>query len=164
VPFVSEALHQHHLCAQFRSGKPVLDEWLARHALDAERRRTARTFVWHHEDGAVVAYYSLAAHLIIRDDLPRTIGRGNPAQIPALLLARLALDVTLHGQGHGGTLLAEAMSRAVLAAESAGARFVVVDAIDEDAARFYQHHGFRAIPDTRRLIQKVSDIAAALRS
>ena len=112
----------------------------------------------------MVGYYSLAAHLIIRDDLPRTIGRGNPAQIPALLLARLALDAALHGQGHGGTLLAEAMSRAVLAAESVGARFVVVDAIDEDAVRFYQHHGFRAIPDTRRLLQKVSDIAAALRS
>jgi ribosomal protein S18 acetylase RimI-like enzyme len=42
------------------------------------------------------------------------------------------------------------------------ARFVVVDAIDERAASFYERQGFQRIPTTDRLIQKVSDIAAAL--
>lgn len=42
------------------------------------------------------------------------------------------------------------------------ARFVVVDAIDDEAARFYEHYGFRAIPGTMRLVQKLSDVAAAL--
>lgn len=72
---------------------------------------------------------SLAAHLVIRDDLSRAVGHGNPARLPAILLARSALHTDLQGQGHGGTLLAEAMSRAVTAADSVGARFVVVDAI-----------------------------------
>jgi hypothetical protein len=38
----------------------------------------------------------------------------------------------------------------------------VVDVTDEGAAAFYEHHGFRRIPGTLRLVQKVSDIAAAL--
>jgi hypothetical protein len=36
------------------------------------------------------------------------------------------------------------------------------DAIDEAAHDFHTHHGFRAIPGTMRLIQKVGDISAAL--
>jgi hypothetical protein len=45
----------------------------------------------------------------------------------------------------------------------ATARLVVVDAIDEAAARFYEHHGFIAMPGNRqRLVQKIGDIAAAL--
>lgn len=110
----------------------------------------------------VVGYYSLAAHLLERDELPRAVGRGGPRQIPAVLLARLALDQTLHGQGLGGALLADALARVIEATETIGARFVVVDALNATAARFYEHHGFRPIPTTCRLIAKLSDIAAAL--
>lgn len=110
----------------------------------------------------MLAYYSLTAHLLQREELPRSPGRGGPRQIPAVLLARLALDRSLHGQGLGGALLADALGRVVAATETVAARFVVVDAIDEPAAIFYEYHGFRRIPDTRRLVQKISDIAAAL--
>lgn len=161
--FAVEQLSAAHRVDEFASGQPELDRWLAQHALDAAARRTARTFVWHRGDSNVVAYYSLTAHLLQREDLPRSLGRGGPAQIPAVLLARLALDHSLHGQGLGGALLAEALQRVLVATETVAARFVVVDAIDEDAARFYEHHGFRRIPETLRLVQKVSDIAAAIR-
>ena len=162
MEIVSEALHERHDRSRFRCGVASLDDWLARHAFDAERRRTARTFVWHPGDGTVVAYYSLAAHLIVREELPPAAGRGDPGRIPALLLARLALDGSLHAQGHGGALLAEAMSRAVRAAESAGARYLVVDAVDERAAGFYAHHGFRQVPGSQRLVQRLTDVATAL--
>jgi GNAT superfamily N-acetyltransferase len=79
-----------------------------------------------------------------------------------VLLARLALDRSLHGQGLGGALLAEALQRALSVSETVAARFVVVDALDEDAVGFYVHHGFRRIPGTLRLLQKMADIAAAL--
>lgn len=118
--------------------------------------------MWHRRDRVAVAYYSLTAHLLQREELPRALGRGGPRQIPAALLARLALDRSLGGQGLGGALLAEALGRVIAATETVAARFVVVDAIDERAASFYEHHGFHPIPETRRLVQKVSDIAAAL--
>jgi hypothetical protein len=38
-----------------------------------------------------------------------------------------------------------------------------VHAIDEAAASIYEHHGFVAVPgNPQRLVQKISDIAAAL--
>ncbi|HEX6674205.1 MAG TPA: histone acetyltransferase [Actinomycetes bacterium] len=40
---------------------------------------------------------------------------------------------------------------------------MVIDAIDEAAARFFEHHGLIAMPGNRqRLVQKIGDIAAAL--
>ena len=110
----------------------------------------------------MVGYYSLTGHRLVRDDLPRSIGRGSPGEIPAVLLARLALDRTHQGGGNGGALLADALARVVVATNIVAARFVVVDALHEQAAGCYQHHGFRRIPDSLRLVQKVSDIAAAL--
>jgi ribosomal protein S18 acetylase RimI-like enzyme len=68
----------------------------------------------------------------------------------------------LHGQGLGGALLADALTQIVAATRVVAARFVVVDAIDERAASFHERQGFQRIPTTDRLIQKVSDIAAAL--
>jgi GNAT superfamily N-acetyltransferase len=165
VVFRSEPLDPaRHDLSGFGSGEPELDSWLREHAAGAGARRVARTFVWVEPDtdpDRAVGYYSLAGHRLIRDDLPRSIGRGSPTEVPAVLLARLALDRTHHG-GNGGALLAEALARIVVATDSVAARFVVVDALHEKAAGFYQHHGFRRIPDTLRLIQKVSDIAAAL--
>jgi hypothetical protein len=36
----------------------------------------------------------------------------------------------------------------------------VVDAIDDNAERFYQHFGFTATPRPGRMVRKVSDIEA----
>lgn len=147
------------------SGEPELDTWLREQAAGAQARRVARTFVWcetSDDQHVVLGYYSLTGHRLIRDDLPTGLGRGSPAEIPAVLLARLALDARLHGQGLGGALLADALRRIVAATDIVAARFVVVDALHEPAAAFYLHHGFRRIPGTLRLVQKISSVAAAL--
>jgi hypothetical protein len=66
-------------------------------------------------------------------------------------------------RGVGGELLGDALSRARAAADVVAARLVVVDAISAQAAAFYEHHGFTQIPDNpNRLVQKMSDIAAAI--
>jgi GNAT superfamily N-acetyltransferase len=168
VAFRSEAIDpgRHNLSA-LDSGEPDIDEWLRQHAGGAEARRVARTFVWVDpaSDGdRVLGYYSLTGHSLVRDALSRGIGRGSPAEIPAVLLARLALDISLQGRGMGGVLLVDALARVVVASRTVAARFVVVDAVDDRAAAFYEHHGFRRVPGTLRLVQKVSDIAAAIAS
>lgn len=162
-PFVSETMTARHSVEAFSCAQPALDVWLQTSALHAQSMRTARTFVWHGGDREVVAFFSLAAHVVRRAEVPARVGRGSPDAIPAILLARLALDAHLHGEGLGAELLWDALSRAVAAADAAGARLVVVDAIDEAAAEFHGHFGFRApAGQPLRLFQKVSDIAAAL--
>src|SRR4051812_34314873 len=131
MPYLSEALDSSHDLSSFDCGKPELDLWLRASALEAGRRGTCRTFVWHNGDRAVVAYYGLAPHVIERADLSRNLGHGSPDRIPAILIARLALDTRLHGQRLGSALLAECFMRISTAVENVGGRFVVVDAIDQ---------------------------------
>ncbi|MBJ7593740.1 MAG: GNAT family N-acetyltransferase [Candidatus Dormibacteraeota bacterium] len=112
----------------------------------------------------VVAYYTLAAHAVAPTDVPRSIGRGSRQPIPAILLARLALDTSLHGSGRGAALLGDALGRAVAAGAQVAARLVVVDALNDNAERFYAHFGFQRTPVARRMVLKMSTIADALSS
>lgn len=173
--FRSCELDARHEVRAFDSGRPDLDQWLQKFAIHATSNRTARTFVWLDEQPRVVAYYSLAAHVVARDEVPPRLGRGSPARIPAILIARLALDRSLHGRGLGAQVLIDALERVVDASERVGARLVVVDAIDDEAAGSYEHFGFSRVPTVRsgqplvertterRLVRKVSDVAVSIR-
>lgn len=151
-----------HATDQFSCGEEELDTWLREQAVPATARRTARTWTWVDGAGAVVAYYALAAHKVARARVPTKIGRGGPVEIPAVLLARLALSKSLRGQGLGEVLVADALGRVVEATQTVGARLVVVDALREPVATFYESLGFRRIPGSLLLVQKISDIEAAI--
>lgn len=157
----SVLLSEGHDSSRFDSGEPELDLWLRNHALQESRRGTARTWVWSDDGGVVLAYYALAAHKVAREQVPTGIGRGRPREIPAVLLAKLALSRDLQGQGLGAVLVADALSRVVLASRTVAARMVVVDALREPVASYYETLGFRRIPGRLLLVQKVSDIEAA---
>jgi len=59
-------------------------------------------------------------------------------------------------------LLAEALRKASAAGEAAATRLIVVDAIDEAAARFYLHHGFVFVPEhPLRLYRRMRDVQAS---
>ncbi|GAC1439896.1 MAG: hypothetical protein NVSMB55_02690 [Mycobacteriales bacterium] len=77
-------------------------------------------------------------------------------------LAATARLKTCQRSGTGGVLLAGALARIVLGTDIVAARFLVVDALHDRAAGFCRHYGFRQIPGTMRLVQKISDVAAAL--
>lgn len=157
MSFRSEGLDaEQHDVRGFSCGEPSLDMWLREQAVPATARRTARTWVWVDRDGAVVGYYALAAHKVTRHDVPNKIGRGGLLEIPAVLLARLALSESLRGQGLGALPVADALRRVVDATRTVAARPVVVDALHERVARFYESLGSRRIPGSLLLVQKVS--------
>lgn len=162
MSYLAEPLGEHHDLAQFDCGNGELNEWVRLHARTATGQGT-RTYVVIDDLQAVVGYFAIAPHTIDREVLPRSQGRGAPRQIPAVLLAKLALDRRLQGQGLGSELLVAALTTIVRAAQRVGGKMVVVDAIDDTAARFYLHHEFIPIPDNpRRLVRKLSTIARAL--
>jgi GNAT superfamily N-acetyltransferase len=165
-----ERLADRHQVDEFDCGNAALDRWLRESARTADRKGVARVYVWAESDGRVAAYAAIAPHVIERESVPRRLGRGDPDQIPAVLVAKLALDKGLHGRGLGSQLLIGVLGVIAEAADRAGGRYVVVDAADQSAAAFYQRHGFRAGPDPDRLVLRVADIlatfqrAASLRS
>jgi GNAT superfamily N-acetyltransferase len=161
VTYRVEPLGDHNL-AEFDSGNAELDEWLRSHARTATGQGT-RTYVLVDDDGSVVGYFAVAPHLLVRDDAPPRLARGAPHQIPAILLAKLALDSSVQGRGLGADLLVHALDTIITAARRAGGRVVLVDAIDEDARTFYEHHDFQQLPGQRqRLVMKLSTAAKAL--
>ncbi len=142
---------------------PALSQWLSDRALEAQARGTAATYVWTAPaTGLVVAYYAIAPHQVRREQVSSAMS-GGVTVIPAYLLARLALDVTLHGQGLGAELLHDAMDRIVTAADTASGRLIVIDAIDETAAAFYRHHDFQPVRDNpHRLALTLSTVRKVL--
>lgn len=160
MSFVVEPLGDHDL-GKFDCGIAEINDWLQHHAANATGQGT-RTFLLT-AAGRVVGYFAIAPHYLDQEEAPRQIARGAPRQIPAILLAKLALDRTMQGKGLGAELLAAALTTIVGAARRAGGRVVVVDAIDDEAASFYRHHAFLPGPvDPNRLVIKLSTAAKAL--
>lgn len=158
-----EPLRDSHVLDRFACGKAPLDEWLTQHARSATSQST-RTYVLVDADNdSIVGYFAIAPHLVERDAVPPRIGRGTPRQIPAILLAKLALDQRSHGTGLGRVLLVRALEKIVDAGKHAGGKLVVVDAIDDEAAEFYAHHDFERAPgNAHRLLMKMSAAARGL--
>lgn len=141
-----ERLNEGHDVSAFGCGVKELDDWLRIHALENQRRNLSRTFVLVNDAGAVVGYYALSMGGVVKDDLPRRLGRGLPGyQIGMVLLARLAIDSVHQGQGLGRDLMVDAILHAAAAGQHAAARFIGVDPTDDSARRFYDRFGFTDI-------------------
>lgn len=160
--YICVALGPDHEVEAFRCGTPPLDDWLRGQALRAQTAGTARTYVWTQAGSPeVLAYYSIAPTQVAREEVTRSLAGGYTV-IPGYLLARLALDEHLHGQGMGSELLVDALERIVEAARTGGGRLIVVDAIDEEAHTFYRRHDFVPITGSMRLYLKVATAEAVL--
>jgi predicted N-acetyltransferase YhbS len=140
-----EPLAPDHELNAFESGVATLDEWLQRRARRNEADGASRTFVIC-TGRRVVGYYSLAAGSVLHTVATGKVRRNMPDPVPALLLARLAVDRAWHGKGLGADLLSNAVLRVIGAAETIGVRAILVHAISDDAKAFYEKHGFRSSP------------------
>lgn len=162
--FVSERLVDESGIDTFACGRPQLEVWLREHALPAQKQGTARTTVWREQSThRVVAYYSIAPTQIARADLSGRLAGGH-AVVPGFILARLALDRTLQGQGLGGQLLFDALETICAASDLVGGRVIVVDPIDRAARDFYLHFDFVPIErsERERLYMLVKDARTSL--
>jgi GNAT superfamily N-acetyltransferase len=134
----------------FDCGKPSLNDWLLRHASQAQTSGSARTFVVidkSSQGGRVVGYHSLTVGQVDTLHVTERIRKGmGQYPIAVVLLARLAVDARYHGKGIGPGLLRDAIGRALTIAEQAGVRALMTHPLDADAASFYLHFGFVSSP------------------
>lgn len=160
-----EPLGPNHDRAAFDCGVPTLNRYLKEQAGQDARRRVAAPFVATENGSKVLGFYTLSATSIQLTDIPHELSKKLPRypRLPATLLGRLATDMSARGVGLGRFMLVDAMARAVKS-EIASFAFVV-DAKDEAAARFYERESFLRLPDDMtRLVRRMSDIEAVLRS
>ena len=150
-----------HVRSGFDCGVPVLNDWLSTQVSQYEKKDLARTYVLVEAgQNSVRGYYALSNHTVVHEALPRDQAKGLPQiDLPVVLIGKLAVDRTLHGQGLGEFLLIDALQRASYLATKIGISAVEVDAIDENAKRFYQRYGFLTLSDDpRHLILPMSVI------
>lgn len=141
-----EALRSHHELGGFDCGRQALNDWLVRHARQAQSSGSAKTFVVADND-QVVGYFSLTVGQIDTWDAQDRIRKGmGQYPLPVVILARLAVSLNHQGIGIGFGLLQDAIRRTLLIAEQAGIRAMLTHPYDEEAAKFYTRFGFIQSP------------------
>lgn len=155
-----ELLTGDHNVAGFDCGNSALNEWLVRRALANQTSGTSRTWVVVDSDSSeVVGFYASSTASILRSSTPKRMGRNQPEDLPAVLLARMAVDSRHQGHGLGAALLKHFMVKALEVAKSIGVRVLLIHAKDESAKSFYSHFGFVESPlDPLVLMMLLTDL------
>lgn len=135
-----------HRLEGFDCGNPSLNDWLLRHARQAQGSGSARTFVVT-DDERLAGYFSLTVGQVDTLDAPDRVRKGmGQYPVPVVILARLAVARSDQGRGIGFGMLQDAIRRTMLIAEQAGIRAMLTHPIDDAAARFYSRFGFVPSP------------------
>ena len=160
-----EPIGRFHDRKRFDCGAPDLNEYLNRYARQNHESGGAKTIVAVSpgEQARVLGFYSISPGAIefarVPAKLTRRLGRYD---VPVFRLGRLAIDLSVQGQGLGGDLLLAAGERALAVAAEVGGVALAIDAKDGQVARWYERFG--ALPlldDPRKLILPLAVIADA---
>ena len=161
-----EPIGRHHDRKSFDCGSPDLDAYLARYARQNHESGGAKTFVAvaPAEPARILGFYSISPGAIafarVPGRLTRKLGRY---EVPVFRLGRLAVDLSVRGQGLGGDLLLAAGERALAVAAEVGGVALAIDAKDENAARWYARFGATPLQDDPlKLILPLRVIADAI--
>jgi hypothetical protein len=131
----------------FDCGDPELNDFLRRHARQNHERGAAKTFlaVPVAQTSRILGFYSLCPASLEYARTPEMVRKGLAHHpLPVFRLARLAVDVSVQGQGLGGQLILAAGRRCLLAAAEIGGLALLIDAKNARAAMWYASYG--AIP------------------
>jgi GNAT superfamily N-acetyltransferase len=155
-----DLLTQAHVVDEFDCGEDHLNTWLRRRARRNQAEGSSRTWVVS-DDERVVGFYASSAAVLLRTSATRRAARNQPDPLPALLLARLAVDQKHQGRGLGAALLKHFLLKSIEIADVTGVRGLLVHAKDPSAAAFYQRYGFEPSPiDDLTLMLLVKDLRA----
>jgi len=138
-----EKLTANHQVKQFRCGKNSLDHFLRSHALKNQLAESSQTYVVH-RDLFVLGYMTLAFGSVSLSEAPVSIAENLPTSypVPVMILARWAVDKTEQKHGIGRSL---------------------VDALDDNMAKFYKEFGFIECPvGPRKLMMPIEVVRLSI--
>ena len=125
----------------FDCGEANLNKYIRTHALLNDKNNLSKTFILL-EDDSVIGFVTLCNAQIEFKDMPLDYQNNMPRYpVPAIRIARLAIDKQYQHKGYGKKLLAFAFKKIVQVSQSTGIKVVLVDAKEESKA-FYEKYGF----------------------
>ncbi len=127
------------------------------------RRKASAVYVMIRSEAPaqIVGYLTLSAFALEWGEIPDAAQKHLPRYplVSSTLIGRLAVDSVEQGAGVGRKLLASALLKAYENADVVGSSMVVVDAIDQRAAKLYTAHSFVRLPESLRLVLPIRLIA-----
>ncbi len=164
MTWVTGGLADHHELDTFDCGVESMNQWLTNNARRANKQDTARVYVWTERgQSKVLAYFAITPTTVDRHEDGISKSAAKLDRVPAFMIAKLAVDKSIQGQGAGMDLVFDAITRIVGAAQLGGGRLIVVDAIDQATAGFYQRLDFIPVENTpNRLYMKVETARVGL--
>lgn len=138
----------------FDCGRDELNTWLRQVARQHQDKGLSKTFVatLEAEPARICGYYALTLAELEGRNLPAAWQKKLPRRLPGVRLGRLVVGARHHGKGLGELLLMDALHRARRIQVEAGGVGLFVDAIDAQAAGYYQRFGFQCAPDNPLLL------------
>jgi predicted GNAT family N-acyltransferase len=143
-----EILRDHHNRDAFDCGEESLNKYLKQQATQDMRRQIGVTHVAVSIDDSskLAGYYTLAMTSVAPGTIPEK-RLPDHKSLPAVLLGRLAVDVSFRGHKLGEYLLMDALARSErVALSDMGVVAVVVDVLPS-ALEFYGRYGFQQLSD-----------------
>jgi ribosomal protein S18 acetylase RimI-like enzyme len=145
-----EPVSKLHRRQEFDCGDSQMNLFLQRYARQSHDRGASKTFcaIDNTDGGRILGFYTVAPSSIEREGLPAAVTRGlSLHDVPGYRLARVATDVNVAGMGIGSQLVAHAALRCVRAAEEVGGVLLIIDAKNEQAAKWYVRLGAYPLPE-----------------
>lgn len=114
----------------------------------------------------ILGFYSLCPAALEYSRAPEIIRKRLARHdLPVFRLARLAVHCTFQGHGLGGQLLLSAGQRCLRAATEVGGVALLIDAKNEQAAKWYASYGAVPLADApQSLLLPLATVQAALES
>ena len=146
-------LEKQHDRSGFDCGDKTLNEYLLKRSGQELQRNIAFPYVMTFEgENQIRGYYTLSASSVQANKLPSEITKITRYDyLPAVLIGRLALHKTLHGQGYDQYLLIEALRR-ITRSKDFAVTLVLVEAKDKKSEDFYKHFGFIKLNSEQRML------------
>lgn len=148
--YLITCLDKKHEKRLFSCGNIELDNYLHTQASQDFKKSVSVTYVLtSHDSNQILGYYSLSSMSVPLDELPKETIKKLPKYplLPAVLIGRLAVDKKHQGNRIGELLLLDGIKKSVRISQKIGVVAIIVDAKDKEAANFYKHYGFIALPE-----------------
>jgi ribosomal protein S18 acetylase RimI-like enzyme len=135
--------------AAFSCGNDKIDNFLKINAAGQQDQDITKAYVIVEPPSPrVLGFYAMNAHSIDATVVPEALRKKLPKypNFSAVYISVIGTQKDLQGKGIGSILLADALKRCIEIADKAGSFAVVLDALNDDAARLYRKIGFIDIP------------------